>query len=156
MEYFKLIPAKWSDMDPNGHLKNTAYSEFCTFTRFSFFAEHGFGVKRLKELEIGPIIIREESRFFREVDLLETVKVTCRLYQASVDFAKFNFRQTVFKENGKKAAQLSIDALWLNLKTRKAITPPPEVAAVCEKIPKTEDFEVITEVNWRKLIRNSE
>ena len=140
-------------MDANGHLRNTAYSEFCTHVRFSFFAEYNFEPRRLKELQIGPIILREEAVFYREIGLMEILKISCQLYQASPDFSTFNWVQFVFKENGKKAAKLTIDAMWLDLTNRKPIVPPEELQALCKKIPRTKDFEFIQGNNFRRLIR---
>lgn len=139
--YQKKITATWAQMDANAHLKNTAYSEFATHTRLSFFAENGFPPKNLAKLQVGPVILREEVFYYREVHLLENLKVDCALYKATKDFRKFHFLHHIYKENGKLAAKLTLDALWLDLKIRKPIAPPEELFKVCQLFPKTEDFE---------------
>ena len=38
----KQFEAGWRDMDPNGHMANSAYLEFAVNTRIAFFASQGF------------------------------------------------------------------------------------------------------------------
>ena len=150
-DYSQTIIATWRDIDANGHLRNTAFSEFCTHTRFQFFAERGFTPRALRESGKGPIILREHSEYLREVGLLEKLRVTMVLYRASPNFARFDFRQVVWKENGKQAARLTVDCLWIDLSTRKPCVPPEPLLHLCEEIPRTPDFYWIEGKSLRQL-----
>lgn len=143
MSYFKEITSKWSDIDANGHMRNTAYNEYCTHVRYSFFAENGFDVKTLSRERISPVTLREEALYMREVRLMEQVTVTLELAYAKPDYSKFIFEQYVIKENGKKAAKLTIEGIWMDMQNRKPIVPMMDLVEVCEKIPKSKDFEWI-------------
>jgi len=139
--YFKEFVVKWADIDANGHMRNTAYSEYATHLRFSFFDEKGYDVQKLAAEKIGPIIIKEETTYFREVKLMESIKVTCELTAASPDFLKFNYEQLVFKGNGKRAARLRLEAIWLDIETRKPRTPSQNLQDICQQIPISNNFE---------------
>ena len=39
--YKKHFEIRWSDVDANGHLANSAYTNFMSHTRMAFFAENG-------------------------------------------------------------------------------------------------------------------
>ena len=135
------IKTTWAHCDANAHVKNTAFSEFATHCRLSFFEEKGFLPRELAKHQIGPVIMREEVLFFREVSMMETVEVSCELQASTENYAKFSFLHQVFKENGKKAAQLTVEGLWLDLSLRKATIPPDFLQKICAEMPKTENFE---------------
>lgn len=135
------IKTTWADCDANAHVKNTAFSEFATHCRLSFFEAKGFPPKKLAKHQIGPVIMREEVLFFREVSMMEMVEVSCALQASTADYSKFSFLHQVFKENGKKAAQLTVEGLWLDLNLRKATIPPDFLQKICAEMPKTANFE---------------
>ena len=137
------IKTTWAHCDANAHVKNTAFSEFATHCRLTFFEEKEFPPRELAKHQIGPVIMREEVLFFREVSMMETVEVSCELQASTEDYAKFSFLHQVFKENGKKAAQLTVEGLWLDLSLRKATIPPDFLQKICAEIPKIENFEWI-------------
>ncbi|HEV3051869.1 MAG TPA: acyl-CoA thioesterase, partial [Longimicrobium sp.] len=58
---------RWSDLDGNRHVRNTAFSEYATHTRFQLLASHGFDQARLRAMQFGPVMMREEIRYKREV-----------------------------------------------------------------------------------------
>jgi acyl-CoA thioester hydrolase len=138
--YSQTFKIHWAGIDANGHLRNTAYSELATNTRFSFFADHDFSVATLAKHQMGPVITREDIRYFREVTLLESVTVSCQVQAATADYAKFEFFQQIKKENGKVAAQLIVEGMWLDLVKRRPASPFPALLEVCKKIPLTDNF----------------
>ena len=87
------IKTTWAHCDANAHVKNTAFSEFATHCRLTFFEEKGFPPRALTKHQIGPVIMREEVLFFREVSMMETVEVSCELQASTEDYAKFSFLQ---------------------------------------------------------------
>ena len=58
---------RWSDLDANRHVRNTAYSEFATHARLSLLAAKGFDLTRFEKLRFGPVIFHDEARFRREL-----------------------------------------------------------------------------------------
>ncbi|MGA1583602.1 MAG: acyl-CoA thioesterase [Saprospiraceae bacterium] len=135
------ITATWDDIDMNGHARNTAYSEYAIHGRIAFFAERGLTPDAFRTLGLGPVLLREELLYKREIFMLEKVRVTCEMKRASKDFRKFTFRQEILKENGKVAAQVTVDWVWIDLESRKVVAPPQDVQEKCAAFPRSEDFE---------------
>jgi len=135
--YIKKQEVKWSDVDANNHMRNTAYSDFATHTRFSFFMDHQLGPEYLHQHRIGPVIIREELRYLREVKLMETTQVSCELLRATPDFMRFDFMQQLWRQDGKLAARIELDAIWLHLDSRKPRAPEGELLEICKQIPRS-------------------
>lgn len=54
--YLKDFDIRWSDIDANRHLANTAYINFMSHTRMSYLTESGFGQKEMAELNLGPVV----------------------------------------------------------------------------------------------------
>ncbi len=135
------IVVRWQDIDANRHLRNTAYSEFATDTRFRYVASQGFPQERFEELRFGPVILREEIRYRREVLLGQTVTVNMLTAGLSADGSQWRVRQQVLLPDGREAAVLTLEGGWIHMDTRRLIDPPPELVAVLLQLPHTADFE---------------
>ena len=141
LPFEQQIVVRWQDIDANGHVRNTAYSEFATDTRFRYVAAHGYTQERFQELRFGPVILREETRYRREVLLGQTVMVNFMTAGLSADGSQWRVRQEVRLPDGREAATLTLDGGWLHLDTRRLIEPPPDLLAVLQRLPRTPDFE---------------
>ena len=50
---------KWSDFDPNRHMRHTAYNDYAAEARIRYFAHVGHPVDELAKDHIGPILFEE-------------------------------------------------------------------------------------------------
>ena len=133
--------ARWSDVDANRHLRNTAFSDYATHTRFRMLETHGFPQARFEALRFGPVMFREEIRYRREVRFGESVTVDVRFAGLSADGSHWRVRQEVRRdEDGAQAALLTIDGAWMDLDARRLIAPPPELFELVRRLPRTGDF----------------
>lgn len=71
--YEQMLFASWGDMDFNGHMRNTAYLDKAADVRLMFFAAHGFPMAEFVRLRLGPVVMKDEVEYFREVQLLDEV-----------------------------------------------------------------------------------
>lgn len=46
--YFLEFHVRWSDLDPNMHLRHTAYNDMCAATRFSYLESLGFTMAKFQ------------------------------------------------------------------------------------------------------------
>ena len=136
----KTLFAGWGDMDFNSHMKNTAYLDKAADSRMFFFAENGFSSSNFMRLNIGPVIMKDEITYYKEMNLLEEFKVTLKLAGAADDGTRFILRNEFFKSDGLKACKLTSMGGWLDLKDRKLITPPDTLFNILMSLPKTQDF----------------
>jgi acyl-CoA thioester hydrolase len=139
----RTFTAGWGDMDFNAHMANTSFLHLCGTVRMMFFAEHGFSMRRFEQLRMGPVILRDELDYFREMRLLDTVRVTLELAGLSADGKRFRLRNDFFHDDGTPAARVTSTGGWLDLDARKLVTPPAEFGELFAKMRRSEDFAVV-------------
>ena len=123
--YTKTLYAGWADMDFNSHMKNTAYLDKTADVRQMFLAEHGFPVEEFLRLKIGPVVIKDEVEYFKEVGLQQEITVTYVLAGHAPDGSRFLLRHEIFRPHG------------------RLIAPPPNLLAAMNALDKTSDFKVL-------------
>lgn len=141
--FSRTLFARWGDIDFNGHMRNTAYLDACVDVRMMYFAENGFSMREFERHQIGPVVLRDELDYFRELRLLESIKVTLELKGMSEDGSRFRLRNEFFRADGQRAVRVITTGGWLNLQARRLTAPPPELREVLASMSRSEDFEVL-------------
>lgn len=144
-EYKKSFEVRWADLDPNRHLRNTAYNDYATHVRFRYLEERGFGAAEFAAHDIGPVIFREEVRYYREITMNETITVDYKVAGLTPDARRFRLTHDILRGDGVLAARLVAEGAWLDLTKRKVVTPPPQLAELLRALPRTADFEELVE-----------
>jgi acyl-CoA thioester hydrolase len=142
-EWARRTTVRWSDVDANGHARNTAYSDFATDARFAFLAEHGFTLGELHARRLTAVMLAERLTYRREVMLGEALSVSVALAALSGDASRATVEQRIRTADGATAAVVQTDCGWLSLETRRLAAPPDELAHVLRAAPRTEAFEVL-------------
>jgi acyl-CoA thioester hydrolase len=132
--------ASWKDMDFNQHMKNTAFLEKADDVRLMFFVENDFPMDKFTRLKIGPVVFKDEVEYFKEVNLLDEIKITIAAGGLSEDGSRYIIRNEFFKQDGKMAARVTSHGTWLDLAERKVIVPPKELLMVLKSLQKTDDY----------------
>jgi len=138
--YSKKLYAGWADMDFNSHMKNTAYLDKAADVRQMFLIEHGFPVDEFLRLRIGPVVMKDEVEYFKEIGLQQEITVTYALAGHAIDGSRFLLRHEIFRPDGKLSARVTSAGGWLNLAERKLVAPPPALLAAMQLLEKTSDF----------------
>ncbi len=141
--FARTFQVRWADLDFNAHMKNTAYLDLGPDVRMMFFAENGFPVQEFERLRIGPVILRDELDYYRELRLLEPVTVDLVLAGLSKDNKRFRIRNHFFRGDGKMAARVTSTGGWLDLEARKLIVPPDALLQALLAMPRSEEFETL-------------
>lgn len=136
----KKMMAGWGDMDFNSHMRNTAFLDKAGDVRMLFLSEHGFSMSEFKRQNIGPVVMKDDIAYFKEVMLLESITVTLGLAGMSQDGSRWLLRSDVYRGDGKLAARITSAGGWLDLVARKLIVPPPALLATWQILEKTDDF----------------
>jgi len=131
---------RWADLDGNRHVRNTAFSEYASHTRFQLLAAHGFTPAKLEALRFGPVMMREEVRYRREVLFGDTLSVSVSCAGLSADGSHWLVRQEVRRSDGKDAVILIIQGGWIDLDSRKSIAPPHALTELLQGLPRAKDF----------------
>ena len=120
-KFSKLISVRWSDLDPNFHLRHSVYYDFGAQQRIELLQEMGLTPKLMTEQHFGPVIFREECVFKREIRLIE---------------------HEFLSADKKVLAVLTVDGAWMDTHLRKLVNPTPEIVLqVMNSFPKSESFE---------------
>jgi acyl-CoA thioester hydrolase len=140
MAFEKTLVAGWRDMDYNSHMANTAYLDRAADVRMMYFAENGFSVADMMRMKIGPVIMKDEIEYFREVQLLQELRVTLALAGLAPDGSRFMLRNEFAHVDGKRCAAITSTGGWLDLNTRKLIAPPEPLRVAQAALVKIEGF----------------
>lgn len=138
--YSKTLLAGWGDMDFNSHMKNTAFLDKSADVRMMFFAENGFPMQEFSRLKLGPVVMKDEVEYRKEVGLLQEIRVTLALAGLSHDGSRYLLRNEIFHPDGKLCARVTTAGGWLDLAARKLVAPPAALLAALKSLPQTGDF----------------
>ena len=137
----KRFEVGWRDVDPNGHVANMVYLEYAVDTRIAFFASEGFPPENFLKFGFGPVIKSDFVEYFREVVMLDELRVTMENGGHSEDFSRFRVINSFYKSSGEPASRVTSIGGWLGLKERKLIEPPDEIKNAWLALQRTDDFE---------------
>ncbi len=141
--FSQTYQVRWADLDPNRHMRHTAFNDYATQVRTRFFYENGIGADFIEENHCGLVLFREETLFFKEVGQNEDITIDMKLAALSKEGGRWKIVQHVFKKSGQTAAKITIEGAWFDLITRKLIKPPAKVLVTVNRLAKTDDFQEI-------------
>jgi|SRR5699024_2224389 len=148
--YTKEFEIRWSDVDANRHLRNSAYIDYMSHTRMSFLMEHQLGQKELAEHNLGPVAFYEHVYYFQEVFPGKPVTVSLQLKGMSKDGMYFLFEHNFYDYKGRNIAYCEMMGAWINMETRKLTGLSDKFLKIFDSFEKTEDFKYITKEDTRK------
>lgn len=134
------IQVRWADIDANRHLRHSAYYDFGATMRFAMLNERGITAAKLEEMQIGPVLFREEAIFRREIRFEDPITLTMELTRATADYSRWSIRHHFLKEDKTVAAIIHIDGAWIDLVKRKLAAPGPKIREAFATFPRSEDF----------------
>jgi acyl-CoA thioester hydrolase len=140
-EFSRKIQVRWSDLDPNFHVRHSIYYDWGAFVRIEFLNEHGLTYQVMQELKFGPILFREECVFRREVLSGDEIIMNLQLLRSKKDFSRWSIQHQLTKSDGTLCAVLTVDGAWMDVVRRKLSSPPEKVHEVFAEMPKGQPFE---------------
>jgi acyl-CoA thioester hydrolase len=139
----KKLVAGWGDMDFNSHMRNTAFLDKSADVRMMFFSENGFPMEEFLRRKIGPVIRKDEIEYYKEVRLLEELRVTLTIAGLADDGSRFLIRNEFWRADGTLIAKVTSAGGWLDLSARKLVIPPDGLLAALHSLSQTDDFQVL-------------
>jgi acyl-CoA thioester hydrolase len=135
------IQVRWSDLDPNFHLRHSVYYDWGAMCRLAFLEQFGLTIGLMQEQQFGPIIFREECIFRREILLGDHVSITLELLKSRKDYSRWTIQHQIMKGEETVAATLTVDGAWLDTSKRKLTLPPAQGVDVFANMPQCKDFQ---------------
>jgi len=139
-KYIKEIQLRWSDLDPNFHLRHSVYYDWGAFCRIEFLNEFDLTPGIMQQLHFGPIIFREECVFKKEIRFGDIITIDLKLIKAKRNYSRWSIQHIIQKNGSVVSAVLTIDGAWINTIERKLAVPPPQVEKVFSQMPVDENF----------------
>lgn len=148
--YTKQFEIRWSDVDANRHLANSAYTNFMSHTRMAFLIEQGFSMRELAKYNIGPVVFYEHMYYFKEAFLGQAITVSLSVSGLSEDGTLFKFDHNFYNKKGENIAHCEMMGAWIDLKARKMTALPEELLVIADAFPKSEAYKVLTKEDTRE------
>lgn len=130
----------WSQIDANQHMRHSAYADFAAQARVNMLEKCGLSALKLFELNIGPILFKEELFYLREVALNDYIKVTCEISKSRDDASRWSIRHEIYRGDGIKAAIINVEGAWIDTVKRKLVALPEAMSALFLTLPRSADF----------------
>ncbi len=141
--YSKILIAGWADMDFNSHMRNTAFLDKSADVRMMYFSENGFPMREFTRLGLGPVVMKDEVEYRKEVGLLQEITVTLAIAGHAEDGSRFLLRNEIFLPDGTLCASVTSLGGWLDRTARKLVAPPEALHIAMKSLPQADDFAVL-------------
>ena len=141
--FSRSIQIRWSDLDPNFHLRHSVYYDWGAFCRVEFLNEYGLTAEVMQQLQFGPILFKEECVFRKEIRLGDIVTMNLKLIRSRKDYSRWSIQHQILKNGEILCAVITVDGAWINVAERKLMSPPEQVIDVFSKMPIADTFEWI-------------
>ena len=151
--YLKDFEVRWSDVDANRHLANSAYTNFMSHTRMAYLMELGFDHKTLAEQQLGPVVFYEHMYYFKEAFPGRPVRVSLEVMGMSENGQFFEFHHNFFNHKGENFAHCEMMGAWMDLKTRKLTGLTDDFLKRFHSAEKAEEFRFLTKEDTRKFAK---
>ncbi len=147
--FIKEFEVRWSDVDANRHLANSAYINFMSHTRMAFLWELGFDQGLMQNRKMGPVVFYEHMYYFKEVFPGKPVRVSLEIAGLSPDGKFFSFHHDFYNSEGKNVAHCEMMGGWISLQSRKLTALDEDLLEVFNKVDKPGNFRYLTKADTR-------
>jgi acyl-CoA thioester hydrolase len=130
---------RWADIDPNFHVLHSKYYDYCANARMQVLQKNGVTMQAIQQYNIGPILLREECVFKRELKFGDSIEIRIALKSTDESFTRWSFINEIWKNGDTLAAVITVDGAWMDTIKRKIAAPPEEFKKAFEALPKAEN-----------------
>jgi acyl-CoA thioester hydrolase len=143
----KNVTLRWSDLDPNFHLRHSSYYDLAAQERIEILHQYGITINVMKDENVGPVLFKEQCEFKREIHLDSKIHIVTKLLKMKRDGSFWIIQHEFLSEEDKLHALLKVEGSWIDTVKRKLAKPvPAAIFSGLESFPKTEDFEYLDSV----------
>jgi len=100
-------------------------------------------MSRFASEKFGPVIVRDELVYRKELRLMEDFRVDFEAAGLSQDGARFRVRNTFRNSANDISAVVTSDGVWFDLERRKPRIPPQDLDNLMRALQRTNDFAII-------------
>jgi len=141
--FYTDVTIRWSDLDPNFHVRHSVYYDWGAYARMNFLTHAGISLSLLMQHRIGVILLREEAIFKKEIHYNDIVKISIKMRSITANGDRWSLQHELQNSNGIIHAIINIDGAWMDTEKRKLVAPPASFQEMFLTIPKTDEFKII-------------
>ena len=138
--FSKQLSFRWSDLDPNFHVRHSAYYDFGAQHRIEILEQLGLTLKVMQSQHFGPVLFREECVFKREMKISDVITMQTKLAKMKPDASRWSIVHEFYREE-ELCAVITVEGAWMDTQIRKLANPTPQIITdALNSFPKTADF----------------
>jgi acyl-CoA thioester hydrolase len=142
MESFEMpVQLRWADFDANHHLRHSVYYDWGAMCRVEFLNRMGFTAEIMSQHHIGPVILREECVFRKEIRPGDEVFINIMLLKAKRDFSRITLQHEITLKGPVLSAVLTLDFAWMDTNRRKLMSLPEDIQELLLAFPRAAQFQ---------------
>lgn len=122
----KQLRLRWSDLDPNFHLRHSSFYDLASQYRMEVLDDYGLTMTIMEEQKFAPILLREECVFLREIRYKDIVSLNFLIEEMSEDASKWQIAHEFKDDKGKLKAKLTVNIAWFDIQKRRLAKPLPQ------------------------------
>ncbi len=127
MKFTDTIHIRWADLDPNFHVRHSAYYDWGAQQRIDALGKLGLTMQAFQEMKVGPILFREECIFRKEIKQGDTITIELFMRELNEDGSRWGMTHILTNQNSELCATINIDGAWMDVTKRKLANPTPEL-----------------------------
>lgn len=140
----KNLNLRWSDLDPNFHLRHSSYYDLAAQERIDILHQYGITTTVMKDEDVGPVLFKEQCEFKREIHLNSRIHIVTKLLKMKRDGSFWIIQHEFLSEEDKVHAIIQVEGSWIDTVKRRLARPVPNVILQgMENFPKTTEFEYL-------------
>lgn len=125
MTYKYQVTILETHLDLFGHVNNATYLQLFEEARWDFIVKNGYGVEQVKKFKKGPVILRVDLKFTKEIKSREVITIESSMV-GKLNRTVSKIQQQMINEAGDVCAIAVFDFGLMDLVERKLIAPTPE------------------------------
>lgn len=122
--YTYELTIKEAHLDTFGHVNNATYLQLYEEARWQLITENGYGLSKINETGLGPVILEIKLRFIKELYLRQKITIHTQTieYKGKIGIIK----QWITDHDGKICSDVEMKMGLFDTKHRKLVHPTEE------------------------------
>ena len=138
--FYKKLQLRWSDLDPNFHVRHSVYYDWGAMVRTEFLFAVGLTPSFMVKNHMGPVLFHEEAHFRRELKFGDEITMNAELVGSKRDYSRFVISHKIMRGE-EFCAEVKVMGAWIDTQKRKLTVPNKEASEMLAKLPQGENFE---------------
>lgn len=139
-DFIVPVQIRWADIDANRHLRHSVYYDYGASVRMKILSDLGLTIQKLEAFAIGPVLLREEAIFKREIKFEDEISISATLLKSTANYGRWSLQHHLTKSDGTLAAILNVDGAWIDIVKRKMAEPNEFIRNIFDQLPKSPDY----------------